>query len=275
MKKLLKHLLLSCAAVTFISCSDDDSNNDNLPESLPLLKSVIYPATNNSDELPVDLSEYYYYNNNGYLIKANGNKFDGEYVYDSNDRLISKTIAGIVEYTYEYDNLGRVTKQLSSSNGDYIQLFYENGKVITHRYFEINNKLEKREFLLDAEGRVIKMTDLDPSVSVTLLDSEEYQYDPNGNIIKIIKQLQNQEPETENYTYLDTKNPYYYSLKKYYEATYYIENYDRLRVYNYKNGLCPNLPILESTDFDINDIGFPLNEHSNDTEEVYCTYTYY
>ena len=278
MKKFLKYLLLPCAAIAFISCSDDDSNNDNPSiESLPLLKSLVYPTMNNpNDELPIDLNEYYYYNDNDYLIKAEGDsKFQGEYVYDSNDILISKTIGGIVEYTYEYDNLGRITKQVSNYNGDYIQLFYEDGKVITHRYVESSNKLEKREFLLDSEGRIIKMIDLDPTVSVILVDSEEYQYDSNGNIVTVIKQLQGQEPETENYSYLETKNPYYYSLKKYYEVTYFIENYDRLRVYNYKHGLCPNLPVIESTDFDINDIGFPLNEHSNDTEEVYCTYNYY
>lgn len=279
MKSIFKYLSLPCVALALISCSDDDSGNNPQDENARLLKSVIYPIVNNpDDELTVDLSQHYFYDAEHNLAKADGDtKFNGEYFY-SNNRLSERTKYG-TEYMYEYDDQGRITKLWSETFGDYTELFYEEGKVITHIYHVISDKLEKRELLLDQQGRIIKMTDLDPATSVSHVDSVDYIYDKTGNITSIIRVLEgNSEPETINYTYEETKNPYYYSFKKHYETTYYLENSNGLSVYNNKFGLCPNMVAYENTYYTINENGYPTAEYTTSPEGItneICTYNYF
>ena len=279
MKSILKYLSLPCVALALISCSDDDSGNNPSEENGRLLKSVIYPIVNNpGDELTVDLSEHYFYDAEHNLAEADGDtKFYGEYTY-SNNRLSGKTKYA-TEYIYEYDDQGRITKLWSEAYGDYTELFYEEGKVITHMYYATRDELEKRELLLDQQGRIIKMTDLDPASSNTHVDIVDYIYDTTGNITSIIRVLEgNSEPETINYTYEETKNPYYYSLKKHYETTYYLENSNGLSVYNNKYGLCPNMVDYENTYHTINENGYPTAEYTTSPEGItneICTYNYF
>ena len=166
-----------------------------------------------------------HYNENKLLKVANGyTHLEGQYTYSNDGKLISSIDQLGNQYTYDYDNNGRIKKQNEVGTDNYIELFYEDNKVITHRYYEFgssngvpNSNLEKRELQIDGEGRIVKMVDLEPDQSAINTLYEIYEYDDNGNIIKVTSKNENEENESvRNYSYENIKNPYYYSFKKYY-----------------------------------------------------------
>lgn len=256
------------------ACSSDDGNNENSNDSGKFLKSRIYL------NLPSDAPNYdeFYQYENGLLKSASGfTHLLGNYTY-SNGKLINLKNQ-YEEFSYEYDQNGRIKKRNEIGTNNYIELFYEPNKVITHRFYEFggtngipNSVLEKRELLLDNQGRIIKMTDLAQDQSAIDTEYEIYVYDNNGNIIKrTTKYLNNPQEVITNYVYENIKNPYYYSYKKYYQLTYYLENFIGLSIYN-NFGLTPNLIKSANSTYESNIENNPILEHKN---EFNITYEYF
>jgi len=234
MKKI--QLIIAIIIATFVntSCSSEDNNF-----SEKLLKSKVY--LNLPSGAP-NYDEFYEYENELLKLASGFTHLLGEYTYN-NGKLISMNNQ-YKQFNYVYDQNGRLKKQIEVGNNNYIELFYETNKVITHKYYEFGNNnshLEKRELLLDSNNRIVKMTDLDQDESAIDIEYEIYVYDDNGNVItKTTKNLNNSQEMVTNYSYENIKNPYFYSFKKYYESTYYLENYTGLTLYN-DHGLTPNL----------------------------------
>jgi uncharacterized protein YcfL len=267
-------LILIIINVIISSCSSNNETNEISNDLGKLLKSRIYL------NLPSDAPNYdeFYQYENGLLKSASGfTHFLGTYTYD-NEKLINK-INKYEAFSYEYDQNGRLKKQKEIGTNNYIELFYYPNKVITHRFYEFgltngipNTAFEKRELLLDNKGRIIKMTDLAQDQSAIDIEYEIYIYDDNGNITKkTAKYLNNPQEVVTNYFYENIKNPYYYSYKKYYQLTYYLENFIGLSVYNH-NGLTPNLIKSSNSTYEINMENNPIIEHKN---EFNITYEYF
>jgi len=246
MKK--NRIFIALLAFTLFSCSSDD---ETLPATemevvTSLLKSRIY--TNLPEEAP-NYDEFYSYDN-GLLNVAGGfTTFAGNYTYNAQGLLTN--LDSYEDFTFQYDAQGRITKRLEVGTPNYIQLFYdEPNKVITHKYYEFGggteSRLERRELLLDEDGRIVKMTDLDPDETSIDIDYQIYEYNSLGNIIKITTKYTDYtalEVRTINYTSI--KNPYYYAFRKYYSSQYYLENFIGLSVMD-SNGICPF--IISSTE---------------------------
>lgn len=256
------------------SCSSENSTTENSNDSGKFLKSRIYL------NLPSDAPNYdeFYQYENGLLKSASGyTHLLGNYTY-TDGKLVNK-INQYEQFSYEYDQNGRLKKQREIGTNNYIELFYETNKVITHRYYEFgatngipNSVLERRELLLDSQGRIIKMTDLAQDQSAIDVEYESYVYDNSGNIIKkTSKYLNNPQEIITNYSYENIKNPYYYSFKKYYQLTYYLENFIGLSLYN-DYGLTPNLIKSSNSTYQINNENNPTIEHKG---EFNISYEYY
>jgi hypothetical protein len=261
MKKIILFISLLLLSISCIS------DNDNPEYSGKLLKSKIYL------NLPSDAPNYnaYYEYENGFIKTALGyTRLLGDYYYEG-DKLISKYSNNKL-FNYQYDQSGRLKKQIEVGTNNYIELFYYDSKVITHRYYEyggINgvplSAFEKRELLLDSMGRIIKMTDLDTEQSSINSDYEIYDYDNIGNIIKTTTKYTNDSNIIiRNYQYENIKNPYYYSCLKYYQITYYLEFFLGLQISDHY-GLTPNLlkDSFSLSTYEINSDNYPIVEQNN------------
>lgn len=267
MKKALLIIIVSVVTIINISCSSDNDIVENQNSSEKLLKSRVY--LNPSSGAP-NYNEYYEYEN-GFLKSVKGfSHLLGEYDY-SDGKLISMNNQ-YKQFSYEYYQNGKLKKRNEVGTNNYIELFYETNKVITHRFYEFggnNSALEKRELLLDNQGRIIKMTDLAQDQSAIDVEYEIYEYDNNGNIIKkTTKQLNSTEETTIVYKYENIKNPYFYSYKKYYDITYYLDNFIGLSIYN-DRGLTPNLIKSSNSTYESNNENNPIKQFKGQYEISY------
>ena len=280
-------MIFMILATFYIACSSENENEEAVLLEKKFLKSRIY--TNLPADIP-NRDEFYEYKNE--LLKtASGGKLQGEYSYDSDEKLTLKS-KGSEQFSYEYDGNGRIIKQNEIGTNNYIELFYENNKVITHRYYEFGNTngapnsyLEERELLIDNQGRITKMVDLATNQSPSDTDYEIYEYDGKGNISRVITKKSNQQEERiSNYEYMDVKNPYFYSLKKYYEKTYYLEFYSGLNfekidfVITSNYGITPNLIWYDDIKtYEVNDFYYPTKEfykqHFTNVYEIIYEYS--
>lgn len=232
--------------LAFFSCSSDDNE---IKDSFSGIEKVKFISENSNSFFPQDV-DYYTYTEDGLLLNLTGGRFlSGSYEYDENRKLISKTreITG-ESFTYEYDMQGRIVRQKVVGSNDYIALKFENDKVISERYYETSgndNVYEKKELSLNSKGLIVKVKSLEKVSTrfqpnevreelIPFFDEIIYEYDSNGNIIKVIT-----DGIAENLTYDNAINPFYITFKKHYEINYYIDNYFGLRVYH-STGLSPN-----------------------------------
>lgn len=275
----MKRIFLILIVLFNLSCSSDDDSEESALENAKYIKSRIY--TNLPSDAP-NYDEFYEYQDNLLKSASGFTHLLGEYSYDSSGKLTSM-FNQYEQFSYEYDENGRITKQNEIGTNNYIELFYENNRVIIHRYYEFgstngvpNSRLEERELLIDNQGRITKMTDLAPDQSAIDTDYEIYEYDNSGNIIKVTsKQSDEQEERVYNYTYEDIKNPYYYSLKEYYKKTYYLEFFLGLHLYN-DYGLTPNLIASDDKTYETNEFNYPTTEFKQSYSDVYeIIYEYY
>ena len=267
MKKTQLIIILSILTIINISCSSDNDSDDVQNDLGKFLKSRIY--LNPSSGAP-NYDEFYEYEN-GFLKSATGfTHLLGDYIY-SNGKLMNMSNQN-EQFSYEYDGNERLKKQIEIGTNNYVELFYETNKVITHRYYEFggtNSVLEERELLLDNQGRIVKMTDLAQDQSAIDTEYEIYEYNSNGNIIKkTAKYLNNSQEVITNYEYENIKNPYFYSYKKYYELTYYLENFIGLTIYN-DFGITPNLIKSTNSTYDIDSENNPTLEYKGQYEIQY------
>ena len=268
----MKKTIFSLFLLILSGCNSDDvSESSNQIESF--LKSRVY--LNLPSNAP-NRDEFYEYES-GLLKSATGfTHLLGNYTYN-NGKLISMNNS-FEQYTYQYDQNGRLTRRLETGTNNYIELFYQNNKVITHRYYEFGgsqSRLEQRELLLDNQGRIIQMIDLAQDQSAIDIEYETYEYDNNGNISKrTSKYLNNPQEVVTNYTYESIKNPYYNSFKEYYKLTYYLDFFLGLIIYN-DYGLTPNLIQSSSSTYETNNFNYPTKENkqsNGDTFEIIYEY---
>jgi len=243
-------LTLLIIGILFTSCSNDDSDTSIIPEiNKKFIQSVTKP-----DLTQINRDHFFEYND-GLLISATGfTILAGNYEYDSGGKLTSKTnIDG--QFTYEYDSQNRIVKEVKVGTNDYIGLTYQFGKIITERYYEFaggignggGEVLETRELELNTDRKIIKMTEISNVTTTNFSQNnslykeyEQYQYDTNGNITTITTKYFNSSNESVlNIGYDDKINPYYTAFEKYYNITYYLENFSGIIFYNWY-GLTPN-----------------------------------
>lgn len=266
MNKFQLTVILTSMTIINFSCSSNNDDNGALNEAGKLLKSKVY--LNPPSDAP-NYDEYYQYQD-GLLTSASGSThLVGEYTY-SDGKLISFDV-DYFHYSYEYDEDGRLKKQIEPG-GYYKELFYETNKIAIRRYDESspnNNVVAEIELLLDNEGRIIKMTDLTEDRTIVDKEYEIYEYDANGNIKKKTTKFPfNPQEVASTYAYEPIKNPYYYSFKKYYESTYYLENFKGLSIYN-EYGLTPNLIKSPTSTFETDKDDSLILEHKGDIEIAY------
>ena len=243
MKNFYLFTLIAVSSL-LISCSNDDDNSFARTKYIKnSTRTDISNPTTNSFEF-----------NEGILINATGStSISGNYEYDFDGRLIKKTKENFPNtfiYTYEYDDQNRIIKRNTLGNDDYIELVYEQNKVLTKRYLEytysaneVISVFEEYELLLDPEGKIVKMINLtqEPDLPSSQIEYIEYLYDENNNITKVITQHSNSSNlEIRNIKYDDKINPYYIAFKKFYNLTYYLENYNGLSFGGNFLGLTPN-----------------------------------
>lgn len=280
MKILHKSTSTVILSIFFLACSSEDENQIGSLENEKFIKSRIY--TNLPPNTP-NYDEFYTYENN-FLKTASGfTNFLGDYSYDSDGKLTS-LVNQSEQFTYEYDTNERIIRQNEVGTNNYIELFYYNDRVITNRYYEFgaingipNSRLEERELLIDSQGRITKMTDLTPEESAINTLYEIYEYDDNGNIIKVTSKESNKDAERIiNYEYENIKNSFHNAFKNYYEKTYYLEFFLGLQVHNW-SGITPNLIKSGNRTYETETSGYPIKEYSRQSSgDIFeIVYEYY
>lgn len=256
--KRLNLLTLLIIGILFTSCSNDDDNSSVIPEAnKKFIKAVTKP-----DLTQINRDHFFEYDD-GLLTSATGfTILTGNYEYDSEGKLTGKTnFDGL--FTYEYDNQNRIVKEVKVGTNNYIELTYQSGKVITERYYEFagglgnggGEVLEIRELELNSNGLIIKMTEISNTTTTDFSQEngfykeyEQYEYDTNGNITSITtKYFDDPNESVLNISYDDKINPYYIAFEKYYNITYYLENFSGVIFYNWY-GLTPNNIISRGTE---------------------------
>lgn len=179
----MKKIILFFASAFLLSCSnDDDSNNGNNDQQTKLTK--VTEKIFFGDELFLEGSVIYDYHENGFVksITSLHNENITTNTYDSDNKLIkvnyenNENPSESCFFEYEYEN-GLIETEISS-NGDRTNFTYNSNKQLT----------ESEEI----HGSQVKIYN--------------YQYDSNGNLIKII-----QDGEMIDSLTYDTKvNPYQY-----------------------------------------------------------------
>lgn len=266
MKKIQVIFILSVLTLIYTSCSSDNDSDEPQNDLGKFLKSRVYLK---SPSGAPNYDEFYEYEN-GFIKSVTGfTHLFGDYTY-SNGKLTSKSNQR-GQFTYEYDQNGRLKKQLETGTNNYIELIYETNKVITHKYYEFgwtNSVLEKRELLLDSQGRIIKMTLIQDQSAIDT-EYKIYEYDSNGNITKkTAKYLNNAQETITNYVYENIKNPYFNSYKKYYELTYYLENFNGPHIYN-DYGITPDLIKSRNSTYETNNENNPTIQYKGQYEISY------
>lgn len=93
------------------------------------------------------------------------------------DRIKTHTINGY-QTSYTYDNQGRLVETFDSNSGTR-KYIYETGKVISKFYDTLNVLTSDREYLLSANGKMIKETSgLNPGLNYS------YTYDNQNNLLE-------------------------------------------------------------------------------------------
>ncbi|NJB84253.1 hypothetical protein GGR97_003068 [Wenyingzhuangia aestuarii] len=246
-------ILLLLIIILLIGCSNDDNvesnNNQLLNVKRKYIKEILNPSA------PDSYRDEFFEFDNGLMTKSWGyTAFLGSYKYDSSGKLITKTDSEN-QFKYEYDNQNRIIKEIKTGTKDYIEIKYYDNKIITKRFYVFGGDFENgggdvteiKELELNDIGNIIKVTEIsnvsrtrngDRTFSYT--EYEKYEYDDRGNIIKIISKHSEDNNETIlELTYDDKINPYYIALEKYYNITYYLENFYSVQPYNWY-GISPN-----------------------------------
>jgi hypothetical protein len=147
----------------------------------------------NSDTEILESAYEYYYDSNGYLIRAEYNAYDGywailTFIYDENRNIPYESYedeSGLFEYVKTIDENGNVAKYEQIYNGESVLLeftyeFDNEGRIVKEICTLAEVGQETVEYVLDTNGKVVKeiYTDYQGEQDVT-----EYTYDNYGNVI--------------------------------------------------------------------------------------------
>lgn len=283
MKKKLLITVSLFISIFHISCSNDDSNSkseDSIDlDNIDILKYV--RKTTNSF-FPNEARLFNYKNENLLTSKiffdGINNNIHNSYEYNDANHLISKTEISFGESSFEYDDKGRIYKQNFDGTNNYIELSYQNTKVIATKYSEHLGQATTKvtELLLNKNSKITRITTI--SISSKDLKTGEvessngsapnfiYEYDEKGNIIKIIEGARISELK-----YDDKINPFYISFSEYYKFGYFFDSIYRLNV-DYDTGLTPN-NIIEINVTDTNNSFFEKMNYKYDDNDYPTSWT--
>ncbi len=282
-KKTLLIIVSLLISIFNISCSNDDSASkaENL-FSIDNIDNLKYIRKTTNSFFPNEARLFNYKNVNLLTSKiffdGINNNIHNSYEYDDANHLISKTEISFGEFSFEYDNKGRIYKQNLNRTNNYIELSYQNTKVIATEYSEHLGQATTKvtEFLLNKNSKITRITTL--SISSKDLKTGEiessngsvpnfiYEYDEKGNIIKIIEGERVSELK-----YDDKINPFYISFSEYYKFGYFFDSLYKLNI-NYDTGLTPN-NIIEINVTDTNNSFFEKMNYKYDDDNYPTSWT--
>lgn len=267
----MKKLFLLLFAVTFLSCSSDDTNNDEQSGDEVLHISKLTQTNNGRIFIR-------YYNEDGTIIKELGmNVGDNEanrpytlYEYDDqknlkNLKFYSENGDFIRDYrTYEYDSNNRLIKLTDSGDGapdPYITTFtYSNNRVD----FEETISEKVGSILFDAKGRIIETNH---QSSPSGLTTHFIKYNTDNQVTEI----SDASGTTYNFETNDTANPLFqffiskpmqymlsehhlYDIDFTFDTSYSVNNVTKFIVSQ------NNLPVgTEETTFQSNSNNYPIS----------------
>ncbi|WP_109853422.1 RHS repeat protein [Aquimarina sp. AU58] len=168
-KKIYGLLLI----ILFYSCSNNDDNSTSNVFKKPLSIKV-----ENSAGIT---SEYHFYYSNNLITKItdeSGN--DCKFIYDSNDRLISRKWNSNIQTNYYYlgNQLSSIKSKLIRGYTRDIYLYYNTLNQINKSIINENNEYENTYFYkYDATNRLVETID-------EFGESEKYKYDNFNNPFK-------------------------------------------------------------------------------------------
>ena len=271
----MKKIFLLLFTVIFLSCSSDDSNNEEQSGNVDLHISKLTETNNGYTFIR-------YYNEDGTIIKELGmNVGDNEddrpytlYAYDNQQNLKSLKFYSandefIRDYRiYEYDNNNKLIKLTDYGDGShdpYVTTFtYSTNRVD----FEESITEKIGSIIFDSKGRIIETNH---QSSPSGLTTHFIEYNEDNQVLKITK------PEGDAYTYeiSDTENPMFqyfiskpmqymlaehdlYDIDFTFDTSYSKNNVTKFIVsYN-------NYPVgIEETTFQYNNNNYPISSTTN------------
>ncbi len=192
----MKKILLSFAALTFVtitSCSSDDNNGSESSADI-LVKRIVY-AQEDPEGFNFDIT--YTYNGNKIVSGIDTDGFTEKYYYSGD--LITK-----IEFLFE----GEVEEQD-------LFVYNANGKLIEYRYQDLVDDFEDKSlFTYPSENTIIKTNITGPIGNTTTTGNVSTLTVTNGEIATIISS-----GRTYNYTY-DNKNSPFRNVTGYAEIAY-------------------------------------------------------
>lgn len=205
-KNILIKVLYIFSIVSFISCSNDDKDNNTAPDANPILIKKITETIYYGGQSDTNVSDFTYENN---VLKtvAYNNIYKTEFVYDG-DKIIklnyskNGTADGFTSYYYTGDLLSYT---LSGDNQEEkTEYFYTNNVLVS----------EKTGYL--DQGKYI------------VQEKADYSFNEAKNITQSIKTSSVFGPETVSkqiYSYDDKNHPMKY-MNKYYRLVFEIEGFN-------------------------------------------------
>lgn len=139
------------------------------------------------------------------IIESSSIYGDSVFSYDASGKLLTRVRTygadGIVTQrstqTYVYNDSGA----LSSSRKE--SVFFQEEPFNTYTTFE------NKAYILDSEGRIIRRESIDESSDGSIMTSDDYEYDANGNMVKTTYTYDGLWSDTRTYEYAVSEKPLY------------------------------------------------------------------
>ena len=159
--------------------------------------NMVYNDFNAIDQILIGntaIATYEYVQNNGNLKKttlANGAYI--EYTYDSVDRLVGVCYNGIEEARFVYSSSGSLSSIVDVDNSTTYSYYYSGaGKLISERMSKANGLVSQRSYEYDEHDRLSKRCVIYFDAEYSKEQTEEYYYNTDGNVERIVRGERNE-----------------------------------------------------------------------------------
>lgn len=159
--------------------------------------NMVYNDFNAIDQILIGntaIATYEYVQNNGNLKKttlANGAYI--EYTYDSVDRLVGVCYNGIEEARFVYSSSGSLSSIVDVDNSTTYSYYYSGaGKLISERMSNANGLVSQRSYEYDVHDRLSKRCVIYFDAEYSKEQTEEYYYNTDGNVERIVRGERNE-----------------------------------------------------------------------------------
>ena len=247
--------------------------------------TIVYDEWGNQKEIKVGntaLSTNTFEQGNGNLTNTTyGNDTSVDFIYDKLDRLTSKKINGVAQFTqvfnntgaiakyndlvtgvswkYSYDLIGRLADITGSNNNIYRYIYDSNNRLGTVKY-TVGGSTNATSYTYNAIGMAVKATNGGNSV--------EHSYDALGRKSGTLITTENQKTANVAYTYIDIDDERTTGLVKTVTnplGTYTYEYDDMGRVYTANGGTVGNMYTYTPQGYIQGDYGpYPIHMYSYD-----------